>query len=311
MTEENRNNPDTTDADKNLLGDPDAIDAADEQAGAADQTDAAKADDAAAADVETDTQADEAQVADPDPAAPVDRRQLDGVMSDLRDERSKRQELERQVEDLRRAEEERQRKIAEASQRDYQAELAAVEEKWEEGQFEDFKTFQQERDAILVDQARDNTTQELRQRAEKEAQEADATAWKGAVADFLGDEVNAKYNDDPILSQALTAAVQTVFEKHQGKIDYPSALKEAKKEVESRFASVTPGSPADATRESRRIQQAEATASGAALPPPPTAGGGIGARGVDGGIDMDRVNRDNWEKVPEAQRNAALGAPED
>lgn len=312
MTNENRNIPDNVaDADLNLLGDPDAQGAPPDGEATGNEAEAGGADagkDAGDAGAEAAGGTGAAVEADAGKADTVERRAHDGVMADLREERRARQEAERRIAELERIEAERQASIAAANQRDYAKELQDIEDRWENGDFDDFKAFQKERDALLVAQARDATAAEIRERDAQKLVEDNAKAWGEALADFLGDEANARYNDDPILANALGAAAQAVYEKHQGRITYDEVLKKAAEEVEARFA---PPSPADATRNDRRVRQAEATANGAALPPSPASGGGLGQRGLGDGMDLSKVTRGSWDKVPQSQRDAALGKPED
>lgn len=300
------------------LGDPDAApaktdpaatgEAYDQDAEATAQATAVVADTAGEDDASADEVNADAVNAEAD-GGKVDRREHDGVMGNLRDERSRRQAAEARLAELERAEADRQAALAAASQRDYAAELTALEDQWENGDITEFKDFQKQRDDILVAKARDETNAEIQQRDAERKAEENKQAWEAAIAEFLSDDANKKFDESPILSNALVQAVNVVLQT-KPTISYKEALSEAVIELEMGFG-MPKDTPQAATRAERRASQAVATASGAAIPPSPASGGGVGARGTGAGVDLTKVGRDKWGDVPQHVRDEALGKPAD
>lgn len=280
------------------LGDPDAMDGSDDQA-EGEQGEAEESEEQ-----EEGEQGEEE--AKKDPA----RREADGLRGDLLDTRKDLRAARERIAELERQELERQAAASKAASRDYDAELAELDEKYDNGDIEDFKTFQKQREQIVADRASEAAVAAHVERTVKEAAERAKQTWAASVDAFLADEVNASFRDDQILATALSAAIQV--EVANGVTDHQTILANASKAVNERFGIKDPdaGTPGDKVKADRQRRQAEATATGAAAAPSPTSGGGAGMRSQRGKGELSESTASNdWQNMSQAQRDEALGKP--
>ena len=238
------------------------------------------------------------------------RQAIDGLKGDLIDTRKELRKSRERIEELERAEAERQAAVARAATRDYEKELSDLDEKYDNGDIEDFKTYQKQREQIVTDRASELAVAAHIERIAKEQDEQAQKAWTASVDEFLADEANAVFNEDTIMANALSAAIQV--EVGKGITDHATILSNARKALSERFDIPDAGklSPEAETRARRQREQAKATASGAAAAPSPASAGGSGMRSNSSGGELSESTANNdWRGMSKAQQDEALGKP--
>lgn len=125
----------------------------------------------------------------------------------------------------------------EAAARDFEKELAELDQQFEDGDLTQAE-YQRRQRAIITEQARAAALEDLRREREREAAEAAKRVeqaaqeqWARATERFFSDPGNAKLVEDPIRQAAFSAAVNLVFAEHNGQIGYDEVLVKARERI--------------------------------------------------------------------------------
>lgn len=239
----------------------------------------------------------------------VDRRQFDGVLGELRETRAEAKALRERMAAIEQAEAERQAALAAAQTRDYAQELADLEQKWDDGELDiDFKTFQRQREEIVVAKTRDEVLAAERSRLEKEEADRQELLWTTSRDKFLTD--HPEYGQDTYRMGTLNLALQQAAHDNPG-ADYATLFDKAHKEVVTRMplpgGTVTPPPSGTGTPNATPRAQADARASATASAAPPPLHGGVGNRGTDSSLDLSTLKPGEFSKLSKAEQERLLG----
>lgn len=277
----------------------------------------ADADAAAAAAGDDGDAAGDAATAGGDDNQLIPRARLNEVVREKRTAIEAAEALRVRLEALEQAETDRQTaaaKAAEAPARDIEAELDALEEKFDEGDLDqaEFRTQRKVLERELRAQERDAAVaaalSEVERRNGEQQQQTKAQQWEAASTKFMTDPLNAAYAD-PIRQGALNQAMKVVLAENGGVMGYDELLEESRLRVEKAFGGDTKPrneSPQDKVTRERRARAALAAAEASSLPDRPI--GGVGARGTgEGKEDPEQISREEWRKMSPAEKDKHLG----
>jgi len=192
--------------------------------------------------------------------------------------------------------------------RDFNAELAALDQRFDDGDIDEAERRSEER-RILREQAQadaraevERANAEARQRAEAQAAQDAEAAWDSAQTAFFADAGNAALVADPIKAAAFKAAVDVVFAEKQGAITYPDLLVEAR----TRVTGVAPVAKDNAVRNATHERLAAQDPGARSLRDIPAAGSNDSAPGASlDHLPIDQLE-DTLARMSDADRAAYL-----
>lgn len=124
-----------------------------------------------------------------------------------------------------------------AASRDFDAELSALEQQFDDGEVDQAEYRRRER-SILREQAQADaqaaitaSTEQQRQQAQQQAEQDAEAAWHGAQQRFFADPGNAAFVADPIKAAGFKAAVDVVFAETKGQISFDDLLVKAREKL--------------------------------------------------------------------------------
>lgn len=197
--------------------------------------------------------------------------------------------------------------------RDFAAERKALRAKYDAGELTDDE-YDAQKDALLIEQARQEALAEIQPRLQPLA-ERSAKEERDQLVTALNEEAARWYGKYPELNHeaegANTEAIQSVLASRdaliKSGIEPVRALRLAVLEYgEGQAAAPAVPDKAQETGNARRVAAATAAAAAAAVPPLPA--GGTGNRATAGKIDVMNLGREDWEKLPQAEKDRLLEA---
>jgi len=197
--------------------------------------------------------------------------------------------------------------------RDYDAELRALEQKFDDGEI-DLQAYRAEERKILREQVQADVAETVRKENERAALEAQQRseeeanrAWEAAQTRFFADPGNAELVKDPIKAAGFKAAVDIVFKDAQGQITYDDLLVKARE----RLTGVAAVDPQKAIREAQH--QRDQAAGGSApqtLRDVPNAGNADDSPGASlDNLDISTLEDKLFTMSDEDRRRYLAGAP--
>jgi len=243
----------------------------------------------------------------------IPRARLNEVVAKEKNTAAERDALRARLDEIEAAQRAAEAEAARQPERDIDAEIEAVIEKYDNGDIDDaekralLKPLERDLRQQGIDKAVAVALAEVEKRNSERMAQTDAEQWATATAKFNADPANAVYQT-PIRIAALNEALKEVSAEHQGKIGYDELLQEARDRVEVAFGG-TPSTTTETAQQrvarERREAAARAAAGASSLPAMPA--GGVGARGSDGTKDVENISRAEWRKLTPAQRDELLG----
>jgi hypothetical protein len=236
--------------------------------------------------------------AQPPKVESIPKARFDEVIAERNADREARLAAERRLAEIEAAQ-------AKASARDYAGEIAALEQKYEDGDV-DFVQYQKDRDALVTAQAQEAALAAHNERMQKQAEQDRQAAWESAQTRFFGDHKEYIDDEDGTLMGALSAAVTKIAQS--GVTDYNEMLRLAHDKVAAKF-SPKADDPAPAMPDAGATRRADAArAAGAASNTPPPVSGGVGGRGTPSNvIDLNHLKPGKFSDLPKDQQEALLG----
>ena len=195
---------------------------------------------------------------------------------------------------------------------DYDAEIVALQKKYEEDDDLTLDDFMAQRDKLLVGKAKDDARAELAQEQAQAAAQRAEQAWAEAANAFVA--AHPEYAEGEAKTD-LEAALHGVFAKFPTASD-ADKLERAHKIVLAMNGKAEPAAAPAAAAEAPKgpnaaRDAADARAATAASAAPPVISGGVGGRGsATPTIDFERMKPGDWSKLSRAERVAALGGEE-
>lgn len=200
--------------------------------------------------------------------------------------------------------------------RDFDAELKALKQKYEDGDIEDQEEYEAQRDAIRDERTAARVLADVQKQQEaaaaqaaKEAADAADAAWAEDTKAFFADPGNAALIDDEVKQAAFNAAVAVEYRNAKGQIDNQTLLAKARE----RITGVAPTAQENADKIRKETFEREKNAREApatTLRDAPAAGG----EGEQAGTALDNLPTSELEDAlmgmtPEARDRFLENAP--
>ena len=194
---------------------------------------------------------------------------------------------------------------------DYDAEIVALQKKYEEDDDLTLDDYMAQRDALLVGKVKADARAEIEQEQAQAAAQRAEQAWADAANAFVA--AHPEYAEGEAKVD-LEAALHGVFAKFPTASD-ADKLERAHKIVLAMNGKAEPAAPAAATEAlkgphaARDAADAQAAAKASAAPPPVN-GGVSSAGGPIGNVDFANMKPGTFSKLTKDQQAAALGSPD-
>jgi len=230
----------------------------------------------------------------------IPKPRFDEVISERNAERERREAAERRAAEL-------EAQLAAAQKgptRDFDAEINALEQKFDEGDI-DFKEYQKQHATLVADKVRAEIAEKAAEERKQAAEQTAEQQWQAAQARFFGEAENAELIDTRAKKVAFVDAVQQVAEAG-GAATYDDMLAKAA-EIVRRELPAAPKKDVVDPHAARRAADAAAATAASATPAP--IAGGVGNRaGVDQALDLKNLKPGAFSKLPKDQQEKLLGA---
>lgn len=245
-----------------------------------------------------------------DDSKPVDQRAFNGVLAELRELRQSEREARRALEELQRQATQTQQQTSEEEPRDFDAERAALRERYNEGELGDDE-YEAQREKLLLEQAEEKALARLAAQraaeasaaAQAEAQEKGA-AWDQKIGAWM--QQNAEFCSNPLRVDALGSLIQRIGADPELSDDEVLAQVEAAAFEAFNWTPTAAPAARGGHHAARNAADAAATARASAVPP--TLTGGVGNRGAAAdGIDLASLKPGSFSKLPKAEQERLLG----
>lgn len=229
----------------------------------------------------------------------VDKQAFDGVVSDLQE---KRQEL-RAMRERIAALEAQQQAAAAVPAKDYDAEIAALDQQYDDGDVE-FSQYQADMKALLIEKTRTEVLADVEAKRKQEAERAATQAWESAKAAFFDKPEHMALVEGRIKQAAFGAALQEAAD--EGITGNAELLIAARDKV---LGVVAPAKGNDQPNPHANRNASNAAAATKAAATPPALNGGTGNRSsVAGVVDLSTMKPGSFSKsLTKEQQEAMLG----
>jgi hypothetical protein len=236
---------------------------------------------------------------DKPPVNMVPEPRLAEVVADRNRERDARLAAERRLAELEAAQ-------AAANTTDYDAEIKALEQKYDDGDVE-FVEFQKQMTTLVADKTRAEVLADVAKKDAERAQQTVQQQYDDARIRFFEVEENKALANTRTRDVAFRDAIQQVFEAGTAKT-YDEVFAQAAEIVKRDFPAAAPAPTAPPADPHAARKAADAAAASRAAGTPPPVSGGVGGRGSpEGTIDLKHMKPGKFSSLPKDVQEKMLG----
>jgi|GEM_PF-1337689 len=221
---------------------------------------------------------------------PTPEHKINGLLNELRHTREELKAL--------RAQQQAQAKSTPV--RDFAAEKAHLQKQWEDGEL-DSQAYQEQREALILEQAQHLAAAQFQQLQQQQQQQAQAHAWQQIIGPW--EEKHAEFLANPIRRNAVNELIAALDSDPNTRLSDQELLAKVEAAAFEAFNWQPQAATAQATP--RSLATARALAAASATPPPPIRGAGSALTAA--GINLETLRPGQFSKLPPHVQKELLG----